>query len=177
MKSGRARFEVRSRGFDYYYCERWRGHEWKVGSWYQIELAMPGFSGTRHLGKLGHTTRGGGSPSEVDPADSIRLARHLWRTNNEFIGAGAEKQIVRGKYGPLEQYFNLERHSPYLIPRKIILSDAERREVYTVRKIEFWPTPSSEWYAQIQRKYFAQDTNWTAIDLGEPWVRYRKKTS
>lgn len=161
-------------GVNHYYCKKWRGNEWKVGSWFQVELADEDFSQTWRLSYLSHTIRGGGG-SWLRPNDII-LCRRLW-TKDGFMGAKADDLEVETKlWSRKEEFKDLIKIGPYLIPKKVRLTQGkERDETYTIRKVEFSNEPSINWFGKIKQKYFDRDSNLRTVDLNEPGIVPRKK--
>jgi hypothetical protein len=147
---GTARFEIRMRGADYYYAERWTGHQRKRGSWDALTLSLPQFSGrwNRSYAGTGHKGRGGSAPSSDD---TLLVARRLWR-GDEFIGAAAADEF--SLRGATERFSRLKHAGRFHIPQRIEWSDGNRREVLHVRRVELLNEPGTNWFAQIQQKYF-----------------------
>jgi hypothetical protein len=165
-KTGSAYFEIRMHGEDYYYCKRWHGREWKVGSWYNVQLAMPGFCERRQLSRLGHTTRGGGG--SCDP-DGIFVARNLWRTNR-FVGAD-ESALIYERNGARQEFRNFFAFGPFSLPRIIVFAEGNmRQETYTVRKVEFLNSPKTNWFELIKGKHFDRIPQLRTAHLDEPGV-------
>jgi hypothetical protein len=77
----------------------------------------------------------------------------MWSTN-AFIGADSAPS-VESRYGEREVYSDIFAVGPFQIPRTIIYSEGnERRETYTVRKVEFLSQPSTNWFEQVKGKHF-----------------------
>jgi len=154
VKSGSGFFEIRIRGSDYYYCRKWNDPEWKIGSWYEVELAIPDFAGHWGLsrGRLG--SRGGGGSGYGSP-DDLMPARRLWN-GKSFVGANTNELEVETYPGRQQEMFKkLKKVGPYLIPKQIRYLEGDRREEnYTICKVEFWNEPSTNWYWEVKRKYF-----------------------
>jgi len=148
--SGTARFEIRMRGADYYYAERWTGNYWKYGSWDALTLSLPDFSGTwnRSYSGSGHHGRGG---SSMASGDTLLVARRLWR-GRDFVGAVAPDEI--SIQSTTERFSRLKRYGPFQIPERIEWAEGGRREVLHVRRVEFLSKPGSNWFRLIQQKYF-----------------------
>lgn len=148
--AGTARFEIRMRGADYYYAERWTGHHWKYGSWDALTLSLPDFSGTwnRSYSGSGHHGRGGSSEASDD---RLLVARRLWR-EQEFVGAaGPEEVSIRGA---TERFSKLKQYGRFQIPERIEWMEGDRREVLQVRRVEFLNEPGTNWFLMIKQKYF-----------------------
>jgi hypothetical protein len=168
FNSGSAYFEIRMRGANYYYCRKWNNQEWKDGSWFNLELAIPDFAMHWGLGRGRFGTRGGGGSSLGRPEDLV-LARRLWNGTN-FIGADVNNLTAEEPEWDLQEEFQkLEKVGPYLIPKRIRFSEGdERDETYIIRKVEFWNQPSTNWFWDVKKKYFDHDSAMRTNDLNEP---------
>jgi hypothetical protein len=148
--SGTARFEIRMRGADYYYAERWTGHQGKYGSWDALRLSLPDFSGTWNRSYSGSGRHGrGGSSAASD--ETLLAARRLWN-GPEFIGASAADEYSIGR--ATERFSKLKQHGRFQIPERIEWTEGDRREVLHVRRVEFLHEPSTGWFRMIKQKYF-----------------------
>ncbi len=173
-KRGTALFEIRMRGFDYYYCRRWSGNEWKAGSWFRVELAMKDFSQGWGLTYLPGAIHGGGG-SWFGTKDLI-LARRLW-SGDQFVGANTNTLDVEDLHWRREEEFSkLMKFGPYMIPRKITFTEREEgEEIYTIRKVEFDSKPTEDWFTKIKQKYFDRNPVMMEADLDEPGVGPRRR--
>jgi hypothetical protein len=149
--SGSGRFEIRMRGSDYYYSDRWTGPSWKYGSWDALELSLPGFYGTqdRSYSKSGH--HGGGMSQ--DSSDELLVAQRLWR-RSEFVGASVADENSFQEI--TERFSELKQFGKFQIPERIEFTDREqdRHEVFQIRRVEFLNQPSTNWFLMIKEKYF-----------------------
>ena len=150
LRTGEARFEIRMRGTNYYYAERWIGHQWKYNSWDSLTLSLPDFSGTwgRSFAGSGHHGRGGSSDASDD---SLLVGRRLWR-GDEFIGATAADEYSLDHQS--ERFLKLKQMGRFQIPELIEFYDGVRKEILHVRKVEFLNQPDPDWFCLIQQKYF-----------------------
>lgn len=174
-KSGKAFFEIRMRGHDYYYCRKWHGNDWRVGSWYRVEIANHGEGYSWGLASLSHTTRGTGGSWYGDDL----LAQRLWN-KQLFVGADKNTLVFEEQKWPKrrEEFSHLVSVGRWLIPKHIRLtrpgSDA-REENYYIKKIEFLATPDTNWFEQVFHKYADRDPDLRTKDLGEPGVAPGKR--
>jgi len=174
-KSGTAFFEMRMRGSEYYYCRRWNGYDWRPGSWFNVETANhgEGFHFGLHCSSMG-SGGGGGSWYGYNLA-----AQRLWN-KQEFVGASEDNLVFEETQWPKrkEEFSDLVKVGRWLIPTHIRLtqpgSDA-REENYYIKKIEFLPTPDTNWFEQVFQKYAGQKADLRAKDLGEPGVAPGKR--
>jgi hypothetical protein len=145
-RAGAARFEIRMRGADFYYAERWTGSYGKYGSWDSLALALGKscFTWNRSYSGSGHHGRGGGGD------DRILVARRLWR-GEEFVGATAANSFASN--GVTERFLELKQFGRFQIPGRIEFSDGERHEILHVRRVEFLGQPGTNWFYQIKQKY------------------------
>ncbi|HTV42400.1 MAG TPA: hypothetical protein VMF08_17665 [Candidatus Sulfotelmatobacter sp.] len=160
------RFEIRMRGSDFYYSRRWNTREWEIGSWYQMQLAMPGCAWQFGLRETDHETGGGGGSWYGQPGDLIP-ARRLWDGTN-FIGANTNGLTAEEpEWHIKEEFQKLQKVGPYLIPRRIIYTVGQGgpEDIYTVKKVEFWNEPSTNWFWKVRQKYV---DGATTNDLHEP---------
>ena len=162
--TGRARFEIRMRGTDYYYAERWTGSHWKYNSWDNLTLLTPdaGWNWTRSYAGSGHHGRGGGISG-----DELLVARRLWR-GNVFFGATAPDEVRAGQAS--ESFAELKTYGRFKIPMRIEFAERDRREVLHVRRVEFLSQPSTNWFHAIKEKYcgsFSGRTNLWRTNLNE----------
>jgi hypothetical protein len=168
-------FEIRMRGADYYYRRQWNNQEWKDGSWYNMELDIPDFAMQwgLHRGRFG--TGGGGGSSLGRPQDLV-LARRLWNGTN-FIGANTNVLTAEERdWNIKEEFRQLENVGPFLIPKQIVFSNYNGRdETYTIRKVEFWNQPSTNWFWDVKQKYFDHVSTMRTTDLNEPGPFLGKK--
>lgn len=166
--NGNSYFEIRMRGADYYYSREWNNLQWKVGSWFGMHLVIPGYAW--HYG-LGYRTFevGGGGGSGYGASGDIIPARRLWKGTN-FIGANTDELIANEpQWHNTEEFQNLEKVGPYLIPRRIIYSGGiAGQEIYTIKKVEFWNEPSTNWFWDLKKKYIDHDSEMMGKNLNEP---------
>jgi hypothetical protein len=170
VKSGSAFFEIRMRGHDYYYCRKWHGYDWRVGSWFRVEIANRGHGYSWGLASLSHTTRGTGGTWGGDNL----WTQKLW-DGSTFIGANTENLVMEQYRWPYrkEEFGKLVKVGRWMIPTRIRLADKgneEREENYYIKKIEFLPTPDTNWFEQVMQKYSEPKSDLRFIDLGEPGV-------
>ena len=160
-------FEIRMRGADYYYCKTWNKAEWKPGAWSQLELDIPDFA--MHLGlHCGRFGSGGGGGSSLGGPEDLVLARRLW-SGTTFIGAKTNETVAEEReWGIREEFHNLETVGPWLIPKLIKFSTRlAGEETYTIKKVEFWNQPSTNWFLEVKHAHF--DPGFTRTnDLHEP---------
>ena len=171
-KSGKGLFEIRMRGHDYYYCRKWHGNDWEPGSWFRVEIANHGEGLSWGLSRSSMGSRGGGGSMAADD-ESILLGRRLWNKGT-FIGAN-KTDLVTTKYqwrNGNEEFSKLVKVGRWTIPTHIRLTNTyeDRVENYYIKKIEFWPTPGTNWFNQVMEKYAGHNPELRAIDLGEPGV-------
>ena len=152
LYTGTARFEIRMRGADYYYAERWTGHQRKYGSWKTLTLSMPDFSGTWNRRYSAYGTKGGGTSSESSDS-SLLIARRLWQ-GQEFVGAISEDEFSLN--GTTEHFFDLKQHGRFKIPERIKWTSEYRRETLHIRRVEFLNEPNPDWFVLIKQKYFGR---------------------
>ena len=151
------RFELAIIGSTNYYLKEWRGEARKEnGSGYNISLISGDFGARTHRRWLSYATQGGGGGLSPDITIEC-LARRLWTTNG-FIGARPDELAVK-QWNKTEDFSNLEKFGPYLLPRKIITTETFNpgqvltRE-YTVETIIFSDEPTLEWLDKIKETYF-----------------------
>lgn len=172
-KSGSAQFEIRMRGANYYYCRKWRGSEWRVGSWFRVEIATNGSGYSWGLASMRHTTRGtGGSWNH----DNLLTAR-MWE-GDVFRGGTASNLVAYGgsHASRAAEYKDLVNVGRWQIPTHIRLTEGNQRiENYQIRRIEFWPKPDPNWFGQIIAKYADRSPEFRNADLGEPGVAPGKR--
>lgn len=168
FNSGNAYFEIRMRDADYYYCRKWNDAQWKVGTWFHLELAVLNFAESWGLYFKSFETIGGGGSWLGRPEDLV-LARRLWNGTN-FIGADVNNLTAEEHEWHLQEEFQkLEKIGPFLIPKRIRFSEGdERDETYTIKKVEFWNEPSTNWFWDVKQKYFDHGSNSRTNDLDEP---------
>lgn len=159
-------FEIRMRGVDYYYARKWNNPEWKVGTRFEMQLAIPNCAWRwgAHKGRMGSSGGGGswfGAPEDIIPA------RRLWNGNN-FIGAKTNELTANEpEWHVTEQFQKLEKVGLYLIPGRIIYSIGDSpQEIYTIKKVEFWNLPTTNWFWDLKKKYV--DGKMLTNDLHEP---------
>jgi hypothetical protein len=145
--SGTARFEIRMRGADYYYAERWTGHGWKYGSWDNLTICVPGRPLMRNRSFSGSGHHGGGGGAD----DRLLVGRRLW-DGDKFIGATMPDE--HSVDGATERFSKLKRFGQYDIPMRIEFTKGDRREVLKVRRVEFLNEPGTNWFWLVQQKYF-----------------------
>jgi hypothetical protein len=133
-----------------------------------LELAIPDFAMHWGLGRGRFGTRGGGGSSLGRPEDLV-FARRLWSGTN-FVGARTNELVAEEREWHLrEEFQKLEMVGPYLIPKQIRFFDGrERDETYTLRKVEFWNQPSTNWFWHVKQKYFDPGSAMHTNDLNEP---------
>ncbi len=168
VRSGEAFFEIRMRGSDYYYCRKWNHAESGVGSWFDVELAIPGFASHWGLSRGRFGTRGGGGSWYGAPED-LMPARRLWNGTN-LIGAITNYLEVEDvRRGAKEEFQKLKQIGSWQIPRRILFSrNTRREEIYTIKKVEFWNRPATNWYWDVKAKYFDTSSQQRTNDLQEP---------
>lgn len=166
-KSGKAFFEIRMRGHDYYYCRKWHGYDWRVGSWFRVEIANHGEGWSWGLASLSHTTRGTGGSWYVDNL----LGQRLW-DSQKFVGADLNNLVVEQTKWPnrTEEFAKLVKVARWMIPTHIRLTEKERTENYYIKKIEFQSTPNTNWFEHVMAKYADHNSEFRSVDLGEPGV-------
>ena len=155
--TGSARFEIRMRGADYYYAERWTGSYWKYNSWDNLKLLTPeaGWNCTRSYSGSGHHGRGGGMSG-----NELLVARRLWR-GNEFVGATAPDEVRAGQAS--ERFAELKTYGRFKIPMRMEFTEGDTREVLHVRRVEFLSRPSTNWFHAINEKYFGSFSSRTNL--------------
>jgi hypothetical protein len=163
--AGTARFEIRMRGADYYYAERWMGHLWVYGSWDQLLLSLPDYSGAWNRSYSGSGHHGRGTSGEGS-YEGLLLARRLWR-GEDFIGAEASDEV--SIKGATERFSDLLQYGPFKIPERIEFMDKDQGqdEVYHIRKVEFLKEPDTNWFRLIQQKYFEHNDSLRSTNLNE----------
>lgn len=174
-KSGHAFFEIRMRGHNYYYCRKWHGYDWRVGSWFRVEIANHGEGWSWGLASLSHTTRGTGGSWHRDNL----LAQRLW-DNKKFVGADPNNLAIEESKWPnrKEGFGKLVKVGRWMIPTRIHISNEgsdARNENYYIKKIEFLPTPDTNWFEHVMAKYADHNSEFRSVDLGEPGVAPRKR--
>lgn len=155
-------FEIRMRGTNWYYAERWKGAARKSGSVDRLTLALPGFYGTRNRWSLGMRVRGGGGSFEGDAG--LQIGQRLWR-GNQFVGASTEDEAPIGQ--GTERFAKLKQVGPYRIPQRIEWIDHDSRQILQVRRVEFFNRPDTNWFAWIKAKYFEQSSLALKTNLNE----------
>lgn len=175
IRSGKAYFEIRMRGHDYYYCRKWHGDDWRPGSWFRVEIANhgEGWSWGLHCSSIG--TGGGGGSGYIDRL----LAQRLWN-GPELVGAREDDLISEERQWPKrkEEFSDLVKVGRWLIPTHIRFSQPEnlwREENYYIKKIEFLPTPDTNWFEHVMAKYVDGKSEFRSIDLGEPGIAPEKR--
>lgn len=163
-ESENAYFQIRMRREDYYYCRKWNNPEWKVGSWYEMNLAIPGCAWHWRIRYKSFEIGGGGGSWLGRPEDLIP-ARRLWNGTN-FVGANINELTAEERGWAKEEFQKLEKVGPYLVPRRIKFSGSDGDEIYTIKKVEFWNEPSTNWFWDVKRKYV--DSGTMTNDLDEP---------
>jgi energy-coupling factor transporter transmembrane protein EcfT len=155
VHSGTARFEIRMRGAEYYYAERWHGYPSKNGSWDALYLGLPEFYGVRNSSRTGSGRHGGGwsSPASPDEEKRLLVARRLWR-GQEFIGAKSSDDYTLGH--AKERFSELRQFGRFQIPMHIEWSEGGGWESFRVRRVEFLPGPDTNWFEMIGQKYFTE---------------------
>jgi hypothetical protein len=174
-KSGTAFFEIRMRGHNYYYCRKWHGNVWRPGSWFNVEVANhgEGFQFGLHCSSVG--TGGGGGSWYGDHL----VAQRLWN-KQEFVGANKDDLIFKEAQWPKrkEEFSHLVKVGRWLIPAHIRLTQSgndAREENYYIKKIEFLPTPDTNWFEQVFKKYSDLKSDLRTKDLDEPGVAPGKR--
>ncbi|MDR3460407.1 MAG: hypothetical protein P4N60_23505 [Verrucomicrobiae bacterium] len=175
VKSGRAFFEIRMRGHDYYYCRKWHGHDWRPGSWFRVEIINHGEGWSWGLATFTDGTKGGGGSGAGDNA----WAQSLW-DGPAFIGINTNSLIMEQPQWPYrrEEFSKLIKVGRWMVPTRFQLTDKgneERVENYYIKKIEFLPTPDTNWFEQVLQKYSDQKSDLRSKDLGEPGVAPGKR--
>jgi hypothetical protein len=169
-KSGNAFFEIRMRGSDYYYCRKWYGTEWRPGSWFRVEIANRGEGCSWGLATFRDGTKGGGGSW----SDNDAWAKKLW-AGQTFAGANTNSLVEEQSKWPYrkEEFSKLVKVGRWLIPTRVYIGDKgneAREENYYIRKIEFLPTPGTNWFEQVFQKYSDFKSDLRTKDLGEPGV-------
>jgi hypothetical protein len=149
LYAGTARFEIRMRGADFYYAERWTGNLMKYGSWDALTLSLPDFAWnmTRSYSGSGHHGRGG----SFDGERRLLVGRRLW-LGEHFIGARAADEYSLNESS--ERFSKLKQYGQFMIPEQIELNERDRSEVLHVRRVEFLNEPGTNWFHLIKQKYF-----------------------
>jgi len=174
-KSGNAFFEIRMRGSDYYYCRKWHGTEWRPGSWFRVEIANHGEGCSWGLATFTDDTRGGGGTW----SDNDAWAKTLW-AGQTFAGANTNNLVEEQFKWPYrkEEFGKLVKIGKWLIPTRVYIGDKgseAREENYYIKKIEFLPTPDTNWFEQVFQKYSDFKSDLRTKDLGEPGVAPGKR--
>jgi len=169
-KSGHAFFEIRMRGSDYYYCRKWHGTEWCPGAWFRVEIANHGEGWSDGLSiSSGGTRGGGGSWSDTDA-----WAKKFW-AGQTFTGANTNNLMEEQFKWPYrkEEFSKLIKVGRWLIPTHVYIGDKgneAQEENYYIKKIEFLPTPDTNWFEEVFQKYSDFKSDLRNKDLGEPGV-------
>ena len=175
VKSGNAFFELRMRGPDYYYCRKWHGYDWRPGSWFRVEIANHGEGWSWGLATFSDGTKGGGGTWGSDNL----WAQRLWN-GQTFVGADTNKLLIEQTAWPYrkEEFSKLVKTGRWMIPTHIYIGDKgneAREENYYIKKIEFLPTPDTNWFEQIMQKYSNPKSDLRSKDLGEPGIAPGKR--
>jgi hypothetical protein len=107
------------------------------------------------------------------------LAQKLWN-KQEFVGANNDNLIFEESQWPKrkEEFSDLVKVGHWLIPRHIRLTQPggdAREENYYIKRIEFLPTPDTNWFEQVFQKYADHNSDLRTKDLGEPGVAPGKR--
>ena len=169
-KSGSAFFEIRMRGHEYYYCKKWHGYDWRPGSWFRVEIANHGEGWSDGLAISSGGTRGGGGTWASDNL----WAQKFW-SGQTFVGANTNSLFTEEYIWPYrkEEFAKLVKVGRWLIPTHIQIADKgneSREENYHIKKIEFLPTPDTNWFEQVMQKYSDPKSDLRLKDLGEPGI-------
>ena len=172
LRDNHAFFEIRMRGHDYYYCRLWHGDHWEPGSWFNTKIVVRGQGWNWGLSCSSMGTRGGGGSLEGDD-NALLPGRRLWN-NQTFTGARQDDLIVEHRQWPrnTEEFSGLEKAGRWLVPTRIHTTCEIESLVgyYHIKKIEFWPTPDTNWFEQVLAKYGPDHSKPFKMDLGEPGV-------
>jgi hypothetical protein len=169
--SGTARFEIRMRGTDYYYAQRWTGWRWKYGSWEDLQMSLPDFSGIMDHSYVGSGHHGGGTSSDSSN-EGLLVARRLWR-GEEFVRAAAADEYSLGD--AKERFSELKQFGRFRIPKRIEFTERELHEILHVRRVEFLNQPDTNWFWLIKQKYFDRNQSAWSTNLNEAgWAGERK---
>jgi hypothetical protein len=162
--TGTARFEIRMRGYDLYYEKLWTGNKWIYNSFAFMQLALTNFYGSYNWSYSGSGHHGRGGCNGVG-YEGLLPARRLWN-GDEFVGASG--QLESSHEQQIEIFKKLKQYGPYKIPGEIEFNEGDRHELFLVRKVEFLPQPTPEWFALVRKKHFENDEKIRKMDLGEP---------
>lgn len=148
--TGDVLFEIRMRSQDYYYARRWHGYYWRPGAWYHTDICChgEGWSFGLHCSSIG-TGGGGGGLGCTD--EVILPGRRLWK-KQLFVGVDTNELVATEKSWPhrREEFSDLIQVGRWYIPQHIHLTDDNgKNEDYCIRKIEFLPTPDTNWFEQV----------------------------
>jgi hypothetical protein len=164
LRTGTATFEIRMRGHDRYYEKLWTGSSQTYNTFAFMQLALKNFYGTYNWSFAGSGHHGRGGSSEA-PDEGLLPARRLWN-GDEFIGA-TDPLVVSNKT-QVEIFKNLKQVGSYKIPGEIVFNTGDHHELFVIRKVEFLPQPTAEWFDLVREKHFGRDQKLRATDLGEP---------
>jgi len=167
-----AKFEIRMRGADYYYADRWVGTFGKNGAWEALMLSLPKFHGEMYRR---HFAPGGGMAQE-ESYEGLLVARRLWR-GHEFVGAARADEVSND--GETERFSELKQFGRFQIPERIEFTNSSRREVLRVLRVEFLNQPDTNWFQMMRQKYFEnseESKRLQATNLNEAgWWGERKR--
>jgi hypothetical protein len=161
---GNRYFEITMCGRNQYFRKEWVGRQGKIGSWWNVELNLGGFRGHKGIryGRFGSGGGGGMNDWTDVPTNEIPLCvgQNLWEDSG-FVGATAEDQTSKDRWSQTEVFQNMEQRGQYKIPRKILFSinhgtyyGGYQTATYIVKRIEFRKAPSTNWFREMEQKYF-----------------------
>ena len=164
LRTGTATFEIRMRGYDSYYEMLWTGNSQTYNTFAFTRIALTNFYGTwnRSFAGSGHHGRGGSSEGAYT---GLLPGRRLWN-GNEFVGVTGE--LSANNKNQSEIFSKLRQVGSYKIPGEIEFDEGDHHELFVVRRVEFLPQPSEEWFNLVREKYFGNDPKLRGMDLGEP---------
>ena len=164
FRTGTATFEIRMRGYDRYYEKLWTGNHGTYNTFAFMRLALTNFYGTYNwsLAGSGHHGRGGSSEA---PYNGLLPARRLW---NGDIFAGVTDQLVVSNKTQVEIFKKMQQIGSYKIPGEIEFNEGDHHELFVIRKAEYLPQPTAEWFDLVRQKHFGNDPKLRGMDLGEP---------
>ncbi len=146
------KFELVMLGPDCYFRREWRQ---RFGGWrWRVEMAVTNFYSDISISWRGYGSGGGGTDG-YDGVNRLLVGRRLW-AGASFAGASTNSLHATsgGSFRRTEEFSDLVRHGPFLIPRRIIFTNWDHRVfTYRVKGVLFRNDPDSSWFLEKRKRF------------------------
>lgn len=173
-RRGEGRFDIIMRGTNHFYFNRWRGRGNVGGDFEEVSSVCEGYAGDWVRRNRGHSTGGGGGHHQGHESRMSPIFQGMWRKDT-FVGLeGFANTNYHGRK-PHLVITETMTVAPYQLPKTFVINSDGGSQTLHVRKVEFLPNPSTNWFIQVFNRRFNRIAITNSLNPPEPGWNLRSR--